>query len=100
MEWGENLDTLLDWAAQGMDVPCLSEQPTLDDTEFMYMVAFRQLGRGRRIGMAAGGIPIPDMVAYAQAFFFCDLQRFIRIMCAMDGEFLVICGEIMDKASA
>lgn len=43
--------------------------------------------------MAVGGIPIPEMVAYARAFGFLDMQRFIRLIGAMDEAFLVFCGE-------
>lgn len=63
------------------------------------MEAFRFLSRGRRIGMAVGGIPIADMVAYAQAFGFLNVPRFIRLVAVCDEEYLVFAQEKAKSAA-
>lgn len=54
-----------------------------------YLDAFFTLSPGRQLGgFGPGGITMVDLLAYCAAFNVPDAERFVRMMRALDAEFL------------
>ena len=80
-----------DLAEQGVRVKSLESRPELDEGVVFFWNAFQMLSPSRSVGMAVGGIPFSEILA------FCDMAElrgieerieFVRVIQSMDAEFL------------
>lgn len=80
-------------AADGRDVP---DAPEIHANELFFWDGFRRLASSRPIGMAPGGIPVSEMLAYLDLVDIRDVETrmmFVDIISALDGEFLNMTGD-------
>jgi len=74
-----------------MDVPALRERPELYDDLIYVWQAFLFLSCSRPIGMGVGSIPIGEIESYCnfmQIYDFEERFEYLRLIKALDGEFL------------
>lgn len=102
LAWGEHVEALEAWAAEGDDIPALRRRPSLDPHLTFVWDAFWALQGDRHLGFSSvGPVPFQAIDAYAcrAGLGIDEFDRFRRLIGQMDGVWLKDARRRMDEAA-
>jgi hypothetical protein len=88
------------WKESGKKPAALARRPKLKQEDVYYYASFMELSRSRGSGEAFGPIPISEFVAYFQLWRIenqSERYRFLRVVSALDQEFVTLVNEKRKK---